>query len=245
MGEGITDQPSPAGALVQLVSVTRRYEVVTTTADALPVLRDINLSAQRGESLAITGPSGSGKTTLLNIIGALDQPSSGLVKIDGSDLTTLSESELAALRNRRIGFVFQSHHLLPQCTALENVLVPLLADKDRKRREDGHIRGRRLLERVGLADRMDHRPGQLSGGEKQRVALVRALINQPVLLLADEPTGSLDQQRADELAQLLIDLNREENVTLIVVTHAPTLARRMGRVLVLENGTLTDRGGAS
>jgi lipoprotein-releasing system ATP-binding protein len=194
----------------------------------------------QGETLAIVGPSGSGKSTLLNIIGTLDRPSSGTVRLDGQDLTELDEAQLASLRNRRIGFVFQAHHLLPHCTVLENVLVPTLATRERAEQEGAGQRARRLLDRVGLGARLDHRPGQLSGGERQRVAVVRALINQPQLLLADEPTGALDRAAAEALAELLVDLNREHGVTLIVVTHALDLARRMGRVNVLKDGRLAD-----
>jgi len=231
--EASTNQP-----LLQLIDVTMRYDAVAgTAADASPVLRGVNLSVARGETLAIMGPSGSGKSTLLNIIGGLDRPTSGRVLLDGVDLASQSDDELATLRNRRIGFVFQAHHLLPQCTALENVLLPTLV-MDAAMRRAAEPRARDLLVRVGLESRMHHRPGQLSGGERQRVALVRALINQPVLLLADEPTGALDRQRADELAQLLVELNREEGVTLIVVTHTLSLARHMQRLCHLRDGVL-------
>jgi predicted ABC-type transport system involved in lysophospholipase L1 biosynthesis ATPase subunit len=154
-------------------------------------------------------------------------------------LAQLDELQLAAVRNRQIGFIFQAHHLLPQCTVLENVLVPTLASSESAQRQSAPERARRLLDRVGLGGRIDHRPGQLSGGERQRVAVVRALINQPELLLADEPTGALDRAAAEELARLLIELNREERVTLILVTHAPDLAARMKRVFQLQDGRLT------
>ena len=190
----------------------------------------------RGESIAIVGPSGCGKSTLLNIIGTLDQPTTGKVMLDGQDLNTLDGNALAALRNREIGFIFQSHHLLPQCTVMENVLVPTLAHGQTTATDEEL--GRRLLERVDLGDRLAHRPGQLSGGERQRVAVVRALINQPKLLLADEPTGALDQAIADKLGQLLVELNQEENVTLITVTHSGDLANRMARTLELMDGHL-------
>src|SRR5262249_34509948 len=159
------------------------------------------------DSLAIIGPSGSGKSTLLNIIGTLDRPTLGTIQLDGQDLTALDDLALADLRNRQVGFIFQGHHLLPQCTVLENVLVPTLASKDRHLRSTAPDRARGLLDRVGLGARLEHRPGQLSGGERQRVAVVRALINQPKLLLADEPTGALDRASAANLAQLLVDLN--------------------------------------
>src|SRR5205807_3469241 len=163
----------------------------------------------------------------------------GRVTLDGRDLSGLSESQLAAVRSGEIGFIFQLHHLLPQCSVLENVLVPVLAAGEKPRREEPGARARRLLERVGLSDRLSHRPGQLSGGERQRVAVVRALINEPRLLLADEPTGSLDAAASEKLAALLVELNREEGVALIVVTHAVTLAARMSRVLELRDGVLT------
>jgi predicted ABC-type transport system involved in lysophospholipase L1 biosynthesis ATPase subunit len=175
---------------------------------------------------------------LLNIIGTLDRPDSGHVLLDGKDLSRLDDIQLAAVRNREIGFIFQSHHLLPQCTVLENVLVPTLANNDAALRNGALERATGLLDKVGLGARLTHRPGQLSGGERQRVAVVRALINQPKLLLADEPTGSLDRASAENLADLLVRLNREEGVTLIVVTHAPDLAKRMSRVLELRDGEL-------
>ena len=223
--------------LLELAGVEKRYEA-TGDAAAATVLRSVDLRIAPGESVAVVGPSGSGKSTLLNIIGALDRPTAGKVVLQGSDLAKLSEGELAELRNRAIGFVFQLHHLLPQCSVLENVLVPTLAGGPERRAEKPEARARRLLERVGLSDRLSHRPGQLSGGERQRVAVVRALINEPRLLLADEPTGSLDRAAADNLAQLLGDLNREEGVALLVITHSLELARQMSRVLELRDGTL-------
>jgi ABC-type lipoprotein export system ATPase subunit len=221
--------------LLKISNVTHRYD---SGAGPLDVLKGVSLEIARGESLAIIGPSGSGKSTLLNIIGTLDRPTAGEVVLDGQDLNRLNDLQLAEVRNRRIGFIFQAHHLLPQCTVLENVLVPTLASGSRASRNGAPERAERLLKRVGLGERATHRPGQLSGGERQRVAVVRALINQPQLLLADEPTGALDRASAGQLAQLLLELNREEGVTLIVVTHALDLARKMGRVFELKNGTL-------
>src|ERR1051325_5426564 len=221
--------------LLRLISVSKRYES-PTGSESVPVLRDVSLEIHRGESVAIVGPSGSGKSTLLNIIGTLDRPGSGQGLLDGKELTQLDDIQLAAARNREIGFIFQSHPLLPQCTVLENVLVPTLANKDAALRNGAAERAKQLLDKVGLAARLTHRPGQLSGGERQRVAVVRALINQPKLLLADEPTGALDRAAAQNLADLLVQLNREEGVTLIVVTHALDLAERMGRVLELRDG---------
>ena len=188
--------------------------------------------------MGVIGPSGCGKSTLLNLLGTLDQPTSGRVWFDGIELVTLGEKELAAIRNRRIGFIFQSHHLLPQCSVLENVLVPTLAASSADVGAQADERARKLLQRVGLEARLHHRPGQLSGGERQRVAVVRALINSPKLLLADEPTGALDRASAQSLGELLAGLNREEGVTLVVVTHALDLARRMQRAFELRDGAL-------
>jgi len=223
--------------LLELDSVSKRYDA-PGAAESPWVLKDVSLRVTAGESLAIVGPSGSGKSTLLNIIGTLDRPTSGRVLLDGRDLSAPREAELAALRNREIGFVFQLHHLLPQCTALENVLVPTLVGGTRNASEDAETRAIGLLKRVGLGERMTYRPGQLSGGERQRAAVVRALINRPKLLLADEPTGALDRASADQLGGLLVELNREQGVTLIVVTHSIELASRMGRVLELRSGGL-------
>ncbi len=200
------------------------------------VLAGVDLKIQPQESIAIIGPSGCGKSTLLNIIGTLDTPTSGSVTFDGQDLLKLNDTERAQFRNKSIGFVFQLHHLLPQCTSLENVLTPTLAAiQDSKHAHDHAVR---LLDRVGLADRMGYPPGKLSGGERQRVAVARALVNQPRLLLADEPTGSLSREGADELARLLLELNREFGMALIVVTHSMEVARLMGRIVELRRGEL-------
>jgi lipoprotein-releasing system ATP-binding protein len=216
--------------LLELSDVTKRYE---GTEEA--VLSSIELSIAAGDMVGIVGPSGSGKSTLLNIIGTLDRPTAGTVAFEGQDVLAMDENQLAALRNRRMGFVFQLHHLLPQCTILENVLIPSLVCGDMAAAER---RGRELLERVGLSNRLDYRPGQLSGGERQRVAVVRALINKPILLLADEPTGSLDRAASDAVGELLVELNREHGVAIITVTHSSHLAQRMSRVLELRDGTL-------
>lgn len=223
--------------LLELAGVSKTYPSASGS-EPLSILSGVDLRLEAGESMAIVGPSGSGKSTLLNIIGTLDRPSSGQVRLEGRDLTALSDVELAKVRNRDIGFIFQSHHLLPQCTVLENVLVPTLASNDTTLRRSAVERGKQLLQRVGLGARLDHRPGQLSGGERQRVAVVRALINQPKLLLADEPTGALDRTSAQNLGQLLCELNREQKITLIVVTHALDLAEKMERVFQLEDGRL-------
>lgn len=218
---------------MKLASVTKRYDA-PGKPEGLTVLRDVSLEVAPGESLALVGPSGSGKSTLLHIMGTLDRPTSGSVTLGGKDLGALDEQQLVAVRNRQVGFVFQAHYLLPQCTVLENVLVPTLAVSAAATRDRAGERAERLLKRVGLGERLSHQPGELSGGERQRVAVVRALINQPQLLLADEPTGSLDHASAQELGHLLLELNREEGVTLIIVTHARELARRMARVLELR-----------
>ena len=227
----------PPAPLLKLAGVSKRYNA-PDKPEALTVLQDVSIEVARGESLAIVGPSGSGKSTLLHIMGTLDRPTSGSVTLDDKDLNALNDQQLAAVRSRQIGFVFQAHYLLPQCTVLENILVPTLALQQAQARDGAGERAQRLLKRVGLGERTAHRPGELSGGERQRVAVVRALINQPQLLLADEPTGSLDHTSAQQLGQLLLELNREEGVTLIVVTHALDLARRMGRVLELKDGRL-------
>ena len=230
----MTNSPSDS-PLLELRNVCKRYG---SAGGALEILRNVNLTLGRGESLAILGPSGCGKSTLLNIIGKLDRPDAGSVLLEGADLQALGPREIARVRNRRLGFVFQMHHLLPQCTVLENVLLPTLANASAQSGAETAQRAKELLERVGLSARQYHRPGQLSGGERQRTAVVRALINRPPLLLADEPTGSLDRASAESLAELLGELNREEAVTLVVVTHSPELAHRMSRVLQLRDGVL-------
>ena len=209
-----------------------------TRSGPLPVLRGITLSLDRGAALAVMGPSGSGKSTLLHILGTLDRPSAGRVALEGTDPFALSEPDLAAFRNRRIGFVFQDHHLLPQCSVLENVLVPTLVSKDTKAAETEKY-ARELLERVGLGGRLDHRPAELSGGERQRVAVARALVLKPVLLLADEPTGNLDRKNAHAVGELLNELHRQENTILVVVTHSTELARLFPQQMEMNDGTLT------
>ena len=226
--------------LIELKDVTKSYGEPESEA-FLEVLKGISLTVAAGESVAIVGPSGSGKSTVLNIMGGLAAQSNGTVRLDGRELASLSDAELANVRSRDIGFVFQLHHLLPHCTVMENVLVPTLpvADKDNAQVIE---RARELLDRVGLIDRAGHRPAQLSGGEMQRVAVVRALINQPRLLLADEPTGSLDSAAADELGKLLVELNEEKGLALVVVTHSQALAGRMSRQLSLQDGLVSAMG---
>lgn len=218
------------------LNVSQLCKDYPTRSGPLAVLRNVDLQLQRGEALAVMGPSGSGKSTLLHILGTLDRPTSGAVQFDGKDPFALSEPELADFRNRHIGFVFQDHHLLPQCSVLENVLVPtLVSGDDRAKAEDW---ARELLGRVGLLDRLDHRPAELSGGERQRVAVARALVRRPVLLLADEPTGNLDRRTAQAVGQLLLDLHRQEQTVLVVVTHSPELARTFPRRLDMADGRL-------
>jgi len=229
------------GTLLELIDVSKTYPS-PEGADAPAVLKGVNLAVREGESLAVVGPSGCGKSTLLNIMGTLDRPTSGRVLLAGRDLSEMDDRALAALRSREIGFVFQLHHLLPQCTILENVLLPTLAAGDVDRNKAAEA-AQRLLGHVGLSQRLSYRPGQLSGGERQRAAVVRALINSPKLLLADEPTGSLDGATAARLGRLLVELNRDEGVTLVVVTHSLELAGQMGRVMQLRDGTLAETEG--
>lgn len=222
--------------MLELKNVTKQYES-PDGSERVTVLKKIDLKIEEGESVAITGPSGCGKSTLLNLIGALDIPTEGQVLFDGQDLAQLADAELASIRNGSIGFVFQLHHLLPQCTVLENVLVPTLAVKDADA-QALQSRARSLLERVGLQDFLNYRPAQLSGGQRQRVAVARALINQPRLLLADEPTGSLDQETAERIGGLLLEMHQSESVTLVVVTHSVSLAGQVGQTYCLERGRL-------
>jgi len=216
-------------------NITKEYP---TRAEPLVVLRGVSLELQAGENLAILGPSGSGKSTLLSILGTLEPPTGGRVVLDGQDTSRLDEPRLAAFRNRRIGFVFQDHHLLPQCSVLENVLVPTVAAGATS--AESVSRARQLLDRVGLSNRLEHRPAELSGGERQRVALARALINRPQVVLADEPTGNLDRTTADRVGELLVELQRQEQTILVVVTHSPRLAARMQCQRELDEGTLKD-----
>jgi lipoprotein-releasing system ATP-binding protein len=229
-----TDSP-----LLKLTNIGKSYGDGATATD---VLTAIDLEVSTGESLAIVGPSGCGKSTLLNLIGLLDTPTTGNVRFEGDPIDGFNEAERAAFRNRSIGFIFQLHHLLPQCTALENVLVPSIVNP---RGGDATERATQLLERVGLKERIGARPGELSGGERQRVAVVRALINRPRLLLADEPTGALSETGAAELTELLLELNAEENMALVVVTHASAVASKMKLQYLLKGGRLTLADGRS
>jgi lipoprotein-releasing system ATP-binding protein len=225
--------------MLQVNQLSKDYP---TRSGPLSVLRNISLELHRGEALAVMGPSGSGKSTLLHILGTLDQPTSGSVHIDGKDPFGFAERDLADFRNRHIGFVFQDHYLLPQCSVLENVLIPTLVGKDRT--ADTETWAKQLLERVGLSDRLEHRPTELSGGERQRVAVARALIRHPSILLADEPTGNLDRHTALAVGQLLLDLHRQEQTVLVVVTHSVELARSFPRQMDMVDGAMQPAGGA-
>ncbi|SKB04099.1 lipoprotein-releasing system ATP-binding protein [Prosthecobacter debontii] len=227
--------------LLSLSHISKSYSE-PGSGNVVPVLRDISLSIAEGESVAIVGPSGCGKSTLLNIIGTLDVPDQGEYSFDGTSVSGLSATDLAALRSEKIGFIFQMHHLMPQCSVLENVLLPTLALKIKPAATELQQRAEQLLASVGLKDRLNWKPAQLSGGERQRVAVVRALINQPKLILADEPTGALDEKNAESLTTLLLDLQKTTGTSLVMVTHHPAQAARMGRTLTLHEGTLLGAG---
>ena len=222
--------------MLEISAIAKQY---TTPRGPLTVLSGVSLSLERGDAAAIMGPSGSGKSTLLYILGGLEPPTAGVVTLDGRNPYQLPEKELAEFRNRMVGFIFQDHCLLPQCSVLENVLIPTLVAVDR---DDYPKRARDLLEQVGLADRLDHRPAELSGGEKQRVALARALIRRPHLLLCDEPTGNLDEASAEVVAGLLLELHRRQETMLIVVTHSAALAARFPRRYELRHANLHAAG---
>jgi lipoprotein-releasing system ATP-binding protein len=208
-----------------------------TRSGSLPVLAGVSLTLDRGEALAVTGPSGSGKSTLLHILGTLDTPTTGSVELDGVNPFALGDKDLAAFRNAKVGFVFQDHHLLPQCSVLENVLIPTLVtpNADRAKLE---AYAKDLLKRVGLGQRIEHRPAELSGGERQRAAVARALILKPTLLLADEPTGNLDRTTAAAVGELLLELHQQENTILVVVTHSQELAARLPKRMEMADGKL-------
>jgi len=221
--------------MIEIQNLVKRY---SGPAGDITVLDELELKVLKGDSIAIVGPSGCGKTTLLNILGTLDIPSSGSVSISGKSLEGMDADERARFRNHTLGFVFQQHFLLPQCSVLENVLIPRLAGDWEEGEDETRERARKLIQELGLEHRLDHMPFQLSGGERLRVAVARALINQPALVLADEPTGSLDPSMGDQVADLFAQLNNQHDVTLVTVTHNMALANRMGRVYSLENGKL-------
>ena len=229
-------RPSARGARVEVKKLGKAY---IHTGKALPVLWDVDLSLAPGDMVAVVGMSGVGKSTFLQILGTLDLPTSGSIKFDGEELTTMSSSRLAQFRNQKIGFVFQFHHLLPEFTALENVMMPALVQGIPT--EKAKTRARDILGRVGLSHRLTHRPGELSGGEQQRVALARAMVLEPALLLADEPTGNLDRGTGEAIHQLFLELNRERGSTLLVVTHNPDLASLMPkRLRMIDGGRLVE-----
>ncbi len=215
--------------------LSKEYE---TARGPVHILDDVSLEVERGDSVAIMGPSGCGKSTLLYMLGALERPSSGTVTLDDQDPYKLNDAAQAAFRNQHVGFVFQDHLLLPQLSALDNVLAPTLVSRDSSAPATRTARARSLLDAVGLSTRIDHRPGELSGGERQRVAIARALIQQPSLVLCDEPTGNLDRASAEAVAELLVDLQRQHSIMLIVVTHSPALASRFARRYELSDRAL-------
>lgn len=221
--------------MLQATQLSKHYP---TPQGPLPVLSEVSFNLSRGDAVSIVGPSGSGKSTLLYVLGALEPPTSGSVTLDGQNPFELPEKKLASFRNSKVGFVFQDHCLLPQCSVLENVLMPtLVADTEKNYTE----RARWLLEKVGLAERINHRPAELSGGEKQRVALARALILEPTLLLCDEPTGNLDRNSTDTVASLLLQLHRDQDNILVVVTHNLELARRLPARMELRDRQLVEQ----
>ena len=221
--------------MIEIQNLVKRY---SGPAGDITVLDELELKVLKGDSIAIVGPSGCGKTTLLNILGTLDIPSSGSVSISGKILEGMDADEKARFRNHTLGFVFQQHFLLPQCSVLENVIIPRLAGDWEEGEDETRERAKKLIQELGLEHRLNHMPFQLSGGERLRAAVARALINQPALVLADEPTGSLDPSMGDQVADLFAQLNNQHDVTLVTVTHNMALANRMGRVYSLENGKL-------
>jgi len=230
-----------ATGLIELRGIHKIYRVGEVE---VPVLKGVSLSVGRGELVAIMGASGSGKTTLMNILGCLDRPTSGQYWLDGKEVSKASPDERALLRNRKIGFVFQNFNLLPRMSALENVMMPL--SYTTRALSDREAKGRAMawLERVGLGDRFSYEPSRLSGGQQQRVAIARALINRPPLLLADEPTGNLDSQTSEEILRIFETLNREEGITVILVTHDPEVARHAGKVIRIRDGMIVDGASA-
>ena len=223
--------------LLKLLDVYKTYHLGEID---VPVLKGVSLSIARRELVALMGASGSGKSTLMNILGCLDHPSSGRYWLDGHEISGASADERAVLRNRMIGFVFQTFNLLARSSALENVMMPTGYSPDNPPEREARRRAAELLERVGLGDRMDHEPSQLSGGEQQRVAIARALVNNPKLLLADEPTGNLDSRSSEEILRMFVQLNREEGITILLVTHDPGVAQHAQRTIRIRDGVISD-----
>jgi putative ABC transport system ATP-binding protein len=221
--------------VVDARDVVKTYEMGTVQVHAL---RGLSVQIAEGEMIAIMGPSGSGKSTLMNILGCLDRPTTGEYYLDGESVAGLSDDQLAGIRNRKVGFVFQTFNLLPRATALANVELPLRYSKDGKNRRN---RAREALESVGLADRITHRPSELSGGQQQRVAIARALVNDPAIVMADEPTGNLDSKSGEEIMEILLKMNKERSTTLIIVTHDPEIAACTQRTVYIRDGVVTER----
>jgi lipoprotein-releasing system ATP-binding protein len=223
--------------MIEVSNLSKSYPA-PDCGEIVHIFNEVNFVVEEGSSVSIVGPSGSGKSTLLNVIGLLDKPTKGKVIVDRKDHSRLSEEQVSEYRNQTVGFVFQSHHLLPSCTVLENVMLPGLAGFNKSEGQDLAGRAEQLLNEVGLVHRKNHLPSQISGGERQRVAVVRALINQPSVLLADEPTGALDRNNSDHLMDLLEQLNTEKHLTLVMVTHSLDCAKRMKESYHLNEGTL-------
>jgi lipoprotein-releasing system ATP-binding protein len=221
--------------ILEAVNVHKSYN---HSGRVLHVLKGIDLKIEKGEIITIVGPSGAGKSTLLHILGALDNPSGGKVTIEGEDIYSLNDITRARIRNKKIGFVFQFYHLLPEFTALENVILPALIKEDQRKNKPCESKGLAFLEQVGLKERVQHKPNQLSGGEQQRVAIARALINEPKIIFCDEPTGNLDSESGDEIINLLMELNKKNNQTLVVVTHDESIARLSTRTIHMRDGRL-------
>ncbi len=232
----VDDGPDGTPVLLEAIDVVRTYRLGRDVE--VPALRGVSFRVDHGDYVAIVGSSGSGKSTLLNLLGVLDRPTSGQVRYDGRDVRELPDAELARLRNQRIGFVFQSFHLLPRLTALDNVILPLVYRPGSKR--ERRQRAEAALASVGLADRMAHRPGELSGGQQQRVAIARALVTEPALVLADEPTGNLDTTTGEDIMSLLESIQAEQDTALVVITHEPDIAHRAARTIELRDGVMAD-----
>jgi lipoprotein-releasing system ATP-binding protein len=222
----------------EVLSCSHLAKSYTDANSTLHVLRDIDLTIRQGEQVAIMGASGSGKSTLLHLLGGLDTPTGGQIRIDGTPIERLNAVQLGRLRNRALGFIYQFHHLLPEFTALENVAMPLLVRGVSSAKAADEAA--RILDRVGLSGRLTHKPGELSGGERQRAAVARALVTRPVCVLADEPTGNLDRKNADQVYDLMLELNREFSTSYLVVTHDPQIAERMDRIMVLDDGSIAE-----